>query len=68
MANVVSIREAARRAKEDELGIGEYTIRLWVKSGKLPVRFSGRKALIYYPGLVDFLRGGDNVRHQDGAE
>lgn len=64
MADVLTIKEAAQRAKEEGLPISEYGLRCLVRSGKLPVRKIGSKALIYYPALVRYLRcedGADNT-------
>lgn len=62
--SVLTIKEAARRAKEEGLPISVYGLRCLIKSGKIPVRKIGRKALIYYPNLIDFLTcesGSDNT-------
>ncbi len=62
MANVVTIREAVARARSEGLPVSEYTLRRWIKTGVIPVRTAGRKALLYYPALVRFLTcadGGD---------
>lgn len=56
MPNVVTIREAVQRAEVDGLPVSEYTIRRWVKSGVVPVRNVGSKALLFYPNLVRFLQ------------
>ena len=64
MPNVVTIREAVQRAKADGLPVTEYTIRRWVKTGAIPVRNVGSKALLFYPNLVRFLQcedGSDNA-------
>ena len=63
MANVVTIREAVQRAKADGMDISEYSLRHWVRTGAVPTRKVGQKALIFYPNLVRFLRcedGADN--------
>lgn len=63
MPDVLTIREAVRRAKEDGLPVTEYTLRQWVKTGAVPVRNVGAKALLFYPNLVRFLQctdGADN--------
>ena len=52
MPNVVTIREAVQRAKVDGLPVSEYTIRRWVKSGVVPVRNVGSKALLFYPNIL----------------
>lgn len=63
MPNVVTIREAVQRAKSDGVPVSEYTLRLWVKNGAIPVRKVGQKVLLYYPNLVRYLQcedGKDN--------
>lgn len=59
MADVVTVREAVQRAKSDGLPISEYTLRQWIRNGKVPHRQAGTKVLIYYPNLVEYLKGGD---------
>ena len=64
MPNVLTIREAVQRAKSDGLPITEYTLRAWVRSGAIPTRKVGQKALLFYPNLVKFLQcedGADNI-------
>ena len=63
MPNVVTVREAVQRAKADGLPVTEYTLRRWIKTGAIPVRNVGSKALLFYPNLVRFLQcedGADN--------
>lgn len=63
MADVVTIREAVQRAKSDGLPISEYTLRQWVRTGAIPTRKVGQKALLFYPNLVRYLQcegGADN--------
>ena len=62
MADICTIREAVRRAKDDQIPISEYALRQMIKTGAIPVRLIGRKALVYYPALVRHLQcidGGD---------
>ena len=64
MPNVVTIREAVQRAKADGLPISEYTLRQWIRSGAIPTRKVGQKALLFYPNLVRYLQcedGADNI-------
>ena len=56
MPNVLTIREAVQQAKTDGLPISEYTLRQWVRSGAIPARKVGQKALIFYPNLLAYLR------------
>lgn len=63
MPNVVTVREAVKRAKQDGFPVSEYTLRQWIRTGVIPVRNAGTKILIFYPNLVRYLRcedGGDN--------
>ena len=63
MSEVMTIRQAVKRAKEEKMRISEGAVRQLVKKGKIPVRFIGkRKALIFYPALLRYLQcidGGD---------
>lgn len=64
MPNVVTIREAVQRAKDDGLPISEYTLRQWVRTGAIPTRRIGQKSLLFYPNLVRYLQcedGADNT-------
>ena len=64
MPNVLTIREAVQRAKADGLPISEYSLRLWVRTGAIPTRKVGQKALLFYPNLVRYLQcedGADNT-------
>ncbi len=62
--NVLTVREAVQRARDDGLAVSEYSLRQWIKAGKLPIRQAGQKTLLYYPNLVHFIQcedGGDNI-------
>lgn len=62
MGNVMTVRGAVARAKEEGLPVSEYTLRSWIKAGLIPIRRAGCKQLIYYPNLVRYLQcedGGD---------
>lgn len=62
MPNVVTVREAVRRAKQDGFPVSEYTLRNWVRTGAIPVRKAGTKILLFYPNLLRYLQcedGGD---------
>lgn len=64
MPNVLTIREAVQRAKADGFPVSEYTLRQWVKTGAIPTRKVGQKALLYYPNLIKYLQcedGADNT-------
>lgn len=64
MQNVLTIREAVQRARDDGMDISEYSLRHWVRTGAVPTRKVGQKALLFYPNLVRFLQcedGCDNA-------
>ena len=64
MAKVLTIREAVQQAKADGFHVSEYTLRAWVRSGAIPTRKVGQKALLYYPNLIKYLQcedGADNT-------
>lgn len=64
MSDVLTVREAVRRSKDEGVPVSEYTLRRWVKTGAIPTRQAGTKTLIYFPRLVEFLTcadGGDNA-------
>lgn len=54
MPQVMTVRQTLIRAKEDGYPISEYSLRRWIKSGEIPCRKAGTKALIYYPHIVAF--------------
>ena len=65
MREVVTIREAVQRAKDEGLPVSEYTLRRWIKLGVIPVRNVGSKSLLFYPNLVRYIRcedGADNIQ------
>ncbi len=64
MAEVVTIREAVQRARDDDMPVSEYTLRHWVKSGAIPVRKVGQKVLLYYPNLLRYLQCEDGKDNQ----
>lgn len=61
MPNVLTIREAVKRAKADGMPVSEYTLRQWIRTGEIPHRMAGSKTLIFYPNLVEYLKSGDNT-------
>lgn len=70
MADVLTIKEAVQRSKNEGLPVSEYTLRRIVKSGLVPIRRVGQKTLLYYPNLVRYLicaDGADNTPTVAGA-
>lgn len=64
MADMLTIRQAVQRAKEDGLPVSEYSLRQWVRTGAIPSRKAGSRALLYYPNLVRYLRCDDLLTEQ----
>lgn len=63
MHDVLTIREAVQRAKAEGLNLTEYSLRYFIRSGAIPTRKVGQKALVYYPNIISFIRcesGADN--------
>ena len=60
LPHVDSIRNTAI-----DFGIGEWTIRQWVKQNKFPVIMSGRKILINYDVFTAFLNGGNKAANAE---
>lgn len=54
-ADILTIRETVNRAKAEGLPVSEYTLRNWIKAGRIPVTHAGTKALVYYPNVVRFI-------------
>lgn len=53
--DVLTIREAVARAKEEGIAISEYAMRSMVKEERFPVRMVGRKILVYYPIFLAYI-------------
>ena len=54
---VGSIREIHERLIQEGYRISQYTLRIWVKQGKLPVVYTGTKALLAYDKVILLLKG-----------
>jgi hypothetical protein len=67
MRDLASIHETAMRCRSDGLPIAEKALRAFVKSGELPAVQTGRKSLIYYPNVLEFVRKG-TTRQQATSE
>lgn len=68
MCEVLTIRQAVTRAKEEGLPVSEYSLRRWINEGAVPVRNAGNKKLIYYPNLVRYIQcedGSDNIARKN---
>lgn len=61
MSDMLTIRETVQRTKTEGIPISEHALRQWVRTGAVPARRIGRKALIYYPNLVKYLQCADST-------
>lgn len=57
MPDLLSIRATTERLRADQLPVSENALRHWVKRGEIPCRWSGTKALLFYPSVLQFLQG-----------
>ncbi len=62
MADVLTIRAAVVRCKEEGLPCSEYSLRNWIRTGRVPVVYAGTRALVYYPNIVKYLQTGDSIQ------
>lgn len=53
--DVLKIRDAVVRARENGMDISEYTLRRAIHSGQLPCRIVGRTYLISWQNLVNWV-------------
>ena len=56
MNDIMSVRETVKRAKSDNLPISEYALRRLLLEDKIPCCRVGKKALLYYPNVVNYLK------------
>lgn len=66
--DLLSIRETAARCKAERVPLAESALRRLVATGELPALRSGTKHLIYYPNLIELLRGGSSKPPADERE
>ena len=67
MSNVLTILQVLERLKADGLPLSEYALRLMVKRGAIPVRYAGKKALIYYPNVISYIQCADGCDNRPVA-
>lgn len=54
MADMLTIRQTVARARDENLPLSEYALRLWIRSGALPARKVGNKFLLFWPNVKNF--------------
>ena len=58
--DVLKIKEAVARAREQGMNISEYTLRRAIQSGTLPCRIIGKTYLISWKNLLDWVTCADS--------
>lgn len=53
--DILKIRDAVARARENGMDISEYTLRRAIRSGQLPCRIVGRTYLISWQNLLNWV-------------
>jgi len=53
--DILKIRDAVARARENGMDISEYTLRRAIRSGQLPCRIIGRTYLISWQNLLNWV-------------
>lgn len=53
-----TIRQSLHRLREEGFCITEGALRTWVKNGQIPASYCGKRAYIYYPNVIEFLKKG----------
>ena len=56
-SDILTIKDAAKRATGEGIAIPENFIRRLVKDGTIQAVQAGRKKLLYYPKLVEYFTG-----------
>lgn len=55
---VNTIRETIKRLRHDGLRVPENALRQWVRDGSIRANFSGSRAYLYYPEVVEAIKNG----------
>lgn len=66
MPQMNTISGTVTRARSEGYPITDYMLRRWVRKGDVPSVRAGQKYLIYYPNLLAFLQGGQQI--EDGSD
>lgn len=53
---IVSLNEAYKRSKACGLGVSKKQIKLWADDGKINANRYGKKYIIYWNSLIDYIR------------
>lgn len=61
MPEMDKLRATVKRLNADGFPISEYTLRRWVKTGKVPASYCGSMILLYYPNVLNYIRSGEII-------
>lgn len=53
-----TIPQTLKRLREEGIYITENALRTWVKTGSIPASYCGKRAYLWYPNVLAFLRKG----------
>lgn len=59
-SDMLTIAKTAERCKADGIPLSEKSLRRFVKDASLPSTHTGKKALIYFPNVLEFVKRGNN--------
>lgn len=59
-SDVATVARTYERLKADNIPVSMNALRCWVKQEKFPATFIGRKVLLYYPNVVEFIKTGES--------
>jgi len=54
-----TIPQTLKRLKEEGIYVTENALRTWVKTGSIPASYCGKRAYLWYPNVLAFLRDGN---------
>lgn len=50
-----TVRQISQRLRAEGFQVGEYTLRVWIKSGCIPAVYCGKKALVSYQKVLAYI-------------
>ena len=53
-----TIPQTLIRLREEGIYISESALRTWVRNGSIPANYCGKRAYLWYPNVLNFLKGG----------
>lgn len=59
-----SIRQTLQRLHAEGYCVSENALRTWVKSGQIPASYCGKRAYVYYPNVLAFLKAGTTAQKE----